>query len=42
MIHTRKAMDEGLKMRPLRETVRAILDWLPERGERPWKAGLDR
>jgi 2'-hydroxyisoflavone reductase len=42
MINTRKAMDEGLKMRPLRETVRAVLDWLPERGERPWKAGLTR
>jgi len=39
-VSTHKAMEAGLRSRPLPETVRAVLDWLPQRGERPWKAGL--
>ncbi len=38
---TRKAVQAGLKIRPLHETVRGVLEWLPKRGERPWRAGLD-
>ena len=41
-VNTQKASAAGLTIRPLRETVRAVLDWLPERGDRPWKAGLER
>jgi 2'-hydroxyisoflavone reductase len=40
-INTQKAVRAGLTIRSLHETVRSVLDWLPERGERPWKAGLD-
>ena len=39
-VSTAKAMAAGLRSRPLHETVRAVLEWLPQRGERPWKAGL--
>lgn len=37
---SRKAIAEGLVIRPLSETVRSVLDWLPLRPDRPWRAGL--
>jgi 2'-hydroxyisoflavone reductase len=39
---TRKALEDGLVIRPVEESIRAVLDWLPERGERPWRAGMTR
>jgi 2'-hydroxyisoflavone reductase len=37
---SQKAVNAGLRIRPVHETVRAVLDWLPQRGEKPWRAGL--
>lgn len=35
-----RAADSGLRTRPLLETLRDLRAWLPERGERPRRAGL--
>lgn len=37
-----KAIEAGLTFRPVGDTVRATLDWLPERPESPWRAGITR
>jgi hypothetical protein len=29
-----------LRARPVADTVRAVLDWLPLRGDKTWRAGL--
>jgi 2'-hydroxyisoflavone reductase len=35
-----KAAAAGLTIRSVGDTVRAVLDWLPQRGDKPWRAGL--
>lgn len=40
-VSSQKAVAAGLSTRPLRQTVSSVLGWLPARGERPWRAGLD-
>lgn len=37
-----KALESGLQIRPLKETIASTLEWDNERGLPPLKAGLDR
>jgi 2'-hydroxyisoflavone reductase len=37
-----KALDAGLTIRPLEDTVRATLEWDATRPDHPWRAGLSR
>jgi 2'-hydroxyisoflavone reductase len=37
---SRKAAAAGLSIRAVEDTVRAVLDWLPQRGDKAWRAGL--
>jgi 2'-hydroxyisoflavone reductase len=39
---SRKAFASGLVVRPLNETIRGVLDWLPLRGDKPWRAGFTK
>ena len=39
-LSTRKAVESGLKLMPLKEIIQTTLDWFRDEPERGWPAGL--